>query len=56
MEKFRLDSFDVLKKTGWTQSYLDMICSQGKIKYTRPTGGKRYFKEEDIHLFFDNLK
>ena len=56
MNKIRLDSLDVLNITGWTQSYLDMICSQGKIKYTRPTGGRRYFKEQDIEAFFDNLK
>jgi len=56
MSKIRLDSEDVLEKTGWTQSYLDMICSQGKIIYTRPTGGKRYFKEQDVEAFFDNFK
>jgi hypothetical protein len=56
MKKLRLDSEDVLEVTGWTQSYLDMICSQGKIIYTRPTGGRRYFKEQDIEAFFDNLK
>jgi len=56
MSKIRLDSTDVLEITGWTQSYLDMIFSQGKIKYTRPTGGRRYFKESDVEAFFDNLK
>ncbi len=56
MSKIRLDSTDVLEITGWTQSYLDMICSQGKIKYSRPTGGRRYFKEADIEAFFEGLK
>lgn len=56
MSKIRLDSSDVLEITGWKQSYLDMICSQGKIRYTRPTGGRRYFKKADIVAFFDNLK
>lgn len=56
MNKIRLDSADVLEITGWTQSYLDMICSQDKIKYTRPTGGRRYFKEADIEAFFEGLK
>ncbi len=55
MEKIRLDSADVLQITGWSQAYLDMICSQGRIKYTRPTKGRRYFKKEDIEAFFDNL-
>ncbi len=56
MNKIRLDSLDVLNITGWTLSYLDMICSQGKIMYTRPPRGTRYFKEQDIEAFFDNLK
>ena len=56
MKKLRLDSEDVLEVTGWTESYLNMICCQGKIRYTRPTKGKRYFKEQDIEAFFDNLK
>ena len=55
MNKIRLDSADVLEITGWTQSYLDMICCQDKIRYTRPTGGRRYFKREDLEAFFDNL-
>ena len=55
MEKLRLDSADVLAITGWSQGYLDMICMQGKINYTRPTGGRRYFKKEDVEAFYDSL-
>jgi predicted site-specific integrase-resolvase len=55
MDKLRYDSADVLEITGWSQGYLNMICSQGRIKYTRPTGGRRFFKKEDIEAFYDNL-
>ncbi len=55
MDKIRYDSADVLQLTGWSQAYLDMICSQGRIIYVRPTGGRRYFKKEDIEDFYNNL-
>jgi len=37
--------------TGLTKSYLYKLCHFGKISFFKPTGGKLYFRQEDLEAF-----
>ncbi|GHT78526.1 hypothetical protein FACS1894130_05270 [Spirochaetia bacterium] len=42
---------DAAQFTGLKKSYLYKLCHLGRIPYFKPTGGKVYFRQNDLEEF-----
>jgi excisionase family DNA binding protein len=54
METRLLTLTDVQELTGWSKSHLYRLHQDGKLPAYRPTGGKLFFKQEELETFIFN--